>query len=160
MKGFRFRLEPVLTLRRHKEDALQVKLAESRRALELEKARRELLEAERLSQLERLATYQAPGPLDLDRLCREVDYRTVIEHRIVEKDEVIEGLAVRVEEDRQAVLAASRDRKALEKLRETMMLSFARELARKEQKAAEEAATIRHVFRQMTQGDAWPPGSR
>ncbi|HEX2924169.1 MAG TPA: flagellar export protein FliJ [Chloroflexota bacterium] len=153
MKGFRFRLEPVLTLRRHKEDALQCKLADSRRALDSEKVRRDLLECEKRSQLERLASYQAPGLLDLDRLCREVDYRTVLEQRIIEKEQAIDELGARVEEDRQAVLAAARDRKALEKLRETLMVSYAREQGRKEQKNAEEAATIRHVFRQMVYGD-------
>lgn len=154
MKGFRFRLESVLTIRRHKEDALQCQLADSRRALELEKARRDLLEAERLSQVERLAGYQTPGSLDLDRLCREVDYQTVLEHRIVEKERLVEDLGVQVEADRQAVLAASRDRKALEKLRETLLLSFAREQSRKEQKASEEAATIRYVLDRFGYGGA------
>jgi len=154
VRGFHFRLEPVLTLRRHKEDALQCQLAESQRDLKLEVTRREMQEEEKRSQTERLAGYQLPGALDMDRLCIETNYQTVLEHRIEEKESLIRHMGVRLEEHRQAVLAASRDRKILERLKETLMVSFAREQARKEQKVAEEVATTRHVFRQMVHGDA------
>lgn len=151
MKGFRFRLEPVLTLRRHKEESLQVKLAESRRALETEAACLEALQGEMSLQKDRLASDLARGPLDTDRLHRESVYLGLLERRIQDQAGRVKKLADQVAEDREAVLQASREKKALQRLRETMLLSFAREEARKEQKVAEEMATTRHSRQLLAQ---------
>ncbi len=149
MKGFRFRLEPVLTLRRHREETLQVQLAESQRAMDAEVARREAIKFELGRHVERMARQQARGPLDVDGLNRDSAYQVALEQRLARQAEVIARLARQVAEDREAVLKASRDKKAMEKLREALLVAFAREEARKEQKAAEETATSRHVRRQQ-----------
>ncbi len=149
MKGFQFRLEPVLNLRRHREETLQIQLAESQRTLDREIRRLRDLEAEMSDHTQRLARAQALGPLDIDRLQRESLYLALLERRLEEQRSTVEKQSRRVDEDREAVLQASRERKALEKLREALLLSFAREEARKEQKTAEDLATARHVRRQQ-----------
>lgn len=149
MKGFRFRLDPVLTLRRHKEETLQVQLARSQRALEAEVGRLEALKWELKSQAERLASQQTRGPLDMDRLNRGSAYLADLASRIEGQAEAVERCRRVVEQDREAVLQASREKKAMEKLREALLIAFAREEARKEQKGAEEMATTRYVRRQQ-----------
>ncbi|MHB0870616.1 MAG: flagellar export protein FliJ [Chloroflexota bacterium] len=149
MKGFHFRLDPVLTLRRHKEESLQVQLARSQRALEAEVGRLEALRWELKSQAVRLASQQTRGPLDMDQLNRGSAYLAGLESRIEGQSEAVESHRRQVEQDREAVLQASREKKAMEKLREALLIAFAREEVRKEQKGAEEMATTRYVRRQQ-----------
>ncbi len=142
-------MEPLLALRRHREQTLQVQLAESQRALEEATDRVEAIQAEMSSQAERLAKYQGKGHLDMDRLNLESSYLAVLERKLDDEVALVDRLAQRTAEDREAVLHASREKKALERLRETLLLSFAKEEVRKELKDAEEVATTRHVRRQQ-----------
>lgn len=150
MKGFHFRLEPVLTLRRHKLESLQVRLAESQRALDDAVARLEALRQELRMQTERLSRQQGRGPLDVAQLDRDSAYLSGLERRIRSQTQVVEERRRRVEEDMEAVLQASREKKAMEKLREALLMAYAREESRKELKTAEEVATVRHVRRQQS----------
>lgn len=151
MKGFRFRLQPVLALRRHKEETLRCKLADSERVLgaEIESLRR--IDLEIKAQLDSLAERRGPGPLDLDSLSLGSEYLTALERRLDDQAERVGQLSKQVEDYRVAVLQASREKKSLEKLRRIRLEDFTRETNRSEQKVAEEMATTRHLLRQKRQ---------
>lgn len=151
MRGFHFRLEPLLSLRRHREQTLQVQLAETQRLLEGELERRDAIRGEIVEETGRLAGYHEKGPLDMEKLNLECSYLAVLERQLENQEAVVDKLTRRVTEERAAVLQASREKKVLEKLRESLLLAFAREEARKEMKGAEEAATTQHVRRRQEQ---------
>ncbi len=152
MRGFHFRLDPLLALRRHKEQTFQLQLAESQRALEEAADRAVALESEIKELSARLAEFQGKGTLDLDRLDLESSYLAILERRLEEQLSLADQLTQRVAQDRESVLQASREKKSLEKLRESLMLAFAREESQKELKGAEEIATSRYVRRHRDQG--------
>jgi len=151
MRGFAFRLEPLLSLRRHREQTLQLQLAQSQRMLEEQNGRLEAIRAEMRNRAGHLAKHHEKGPLDMERLNLEWSYLAVLERRLEEQVVVVDQLARRVAEEREAVLEASKEKKALEKLREALLVAFAREEARREMKDAEEVATTRHVRRSQGQ---------
>ncbi len=151
MRGFAFRLEPLLSLRRHREQMLQVQLAESQRVMEAETVRLEAIRREIEDQARQSTRHHEKGPLDMEKLNLESSYLAVLERRLESQEALVDKLSRRVAEEREAVLQASREKKALERLRETLLLAFAREEARKELKDAEEVATTQHVRRQREQ---------
>jgi len=150
MRGFTFSLESVLSLRRHREESLQWQLAETERALEAETARLRELDLEIRSYSRRIAGYQAMGPLDVNGLLLESGYLSELERQRAEQARVVERLAQRVAEAREALVRAARDKRAIETVREVLLLAFMRETARAEQKSADEMATVRHVWRQSS----------
>ncbi len=154
MKGFHFRLDPILTLRRHREETLQIKLAESQRALEHEMSVLQSIRDEIDRQIERSARRQTRGPLDLGMLQQESAYQVALERRQEEHLLRVEECRAKVAEDRTAVLVASREKKALETLRGARLLSFVREEAHKEQKGTEDVATTRYVRQQRVTAEA------
>jgi len=151
MRGFTFRLEPLLSLRRHREQTLQLKLAESQRALERERSELQRLREEIRARSASLHQQQGRGPLDMGRVSMESAYLILLEGRVAEQEVLVEKLARQVDGDREAVLEAAKEKKALERLREVQLVAFARAEARKEMKAAEEVATTRHVRRSREQ---------
>ena len=156
MRGFRFRMETILALRKQREELLQRQLADSQRALAAEEQRLQLIDEALKSQTKSFAELQMPGPLDMGRIRLESVRLAALESELSAQAGRVEREQKRVAEDREALLQASREKKALEKLRETLMLSFLHETARKEQKSLEEAATVRHVLRQMDRVSSLP----
>ncbi len=150
MKGFRFRLESVLTLRRHVEESLQRSLADSQRVLEIEAAHLDEIERKFRNQIERLSRQDPRGVLDVNWSWLESVYRAALEAQLAEQSDVVGRLAQRVAEEREAVVRASRDKKALERTRQNLLLSFEREIAQKEQKVADEMASNRHTMKQFS----------
>mgnify|MGYP005853734915 FL=1 len=144
-------MQPVLALRRHKEETLRRKLADSERVLgaEMENLRR--IDLEIKAQLDGIAERRGPGPLDLDGLSLGSEYLTTLERRLDDQAERVGRLSKEVEENRVAVLQASREKKSLERLRRIRLEDFTRETNRSEQKVAEETASTRHLLRQRQQ---------
>ncbi len=148
MKGFRFRLEPVLAIRRHREEVIQRQLAESQRALE---ADRQALASTSTALERRVGEFNRrlqPGTLDMELVGLESKYlpflKTELEDRTYRVQQQQERVAAEIED----LLQASRDKKALEKLEEKLRAGFLSEASRKDQNAAEEMASIRHLLRQ------------
>ena len=153
MKGFHFRLESVLSLRRHKEEMRQTRLAQSLRSLEAEKNRLESIENNLKMGLARLAANVQPGELDIGAIGLESSYLQHMEAELREQRKRVEAWERQVAEDIDALLKASRDRKALEKLKESWKTAFLREATRKEQNGAEEIAMTRYLINQGAEVD-------
>jgi flagellar export protein FliJ len=151
MKGFKFRLQPVLAIRGNRLESLQRQLATSTRSLEAEKSVVQQLENEKDSQHRGFGRIGAPGPLDLGVLEVADSYLVSLDRQIVARSKVVEEKSLVVEEEREAVLGASRDKKAMEKLRADALVAFVQEIGRKEQSSAEELASARYLLRMRTE---------
>ena len=116
MAQFQFRLATLLRLRELARDERRLQLAEALRLIDQLRSRCEEIEA-MLRDNQRL---QAPatGPLDADRLLNATRYELVLraEQRALQVQEA--SLAAEVEKRREALVAANREVRSLELLRE------------------------------------------
>lgn len=149
MKGFRFRLEAVLAVRKHREETLQCELAEAQRVLEAEMAALESITAEMRERALNSVRGRQLGPVDVSVLAVEDSYQELLRKRLVAQTARVEQQKQRVSDAREMLLQASRDKKALETYRENELASFAKEMSRKEQRGAEETAGVLHLLRQV-----------
>lgn len=147
MKGFRFRLGPVLAIRQHREELLQGRFAESQRALESEVARLQGVETEMADGARSLAQRQQPGPLDLSLLSTGNSHMASLEHLLEIQGKRVDEQTTRAAESRSELLRASQERRTLEKLREDLLFSYVRDISSRQQKVADEMAVVQHIQR-------------
>ncbi len=150
MKGFHFRLEAVLAVRRHREETVQCELADAQRVLDAEIAGLENISAEMRERVRTSVRGRYLGPVDVSVLAIEDSYQNRLRKRLVAQTARVEQQKQRVSEAREMLLQASRDKKALETYRENALVSFTKETSRKEQRGAEETAGVLHLLRQMS----------
>ncbi len=140
MKGFQFRLEPVLRVRRHALEQCRLALAKARRALREALATRSacdavLREAQAIC-ADRMAQGLPGGELR--------ERRNALAHALGELAQA-EAAAVAAEQQVTAALAAvthaRREVRALEILREKALTEYRREAARREQAELDEVAS-------------------
>ncbi len=138
MRRHRFRLQKVLEARERNEDEKKRDLARARRIFLREEKRLsdDLLRWEecRLEALRR-----REGKLDVVEESRWRDYFDHLAREIARQRETVKHCSRNVESAREALVRASTDRKVLEKLKETGMREFAREIDRMEQKENDDA---------------------
>jgi flagellar export protein FliJ len=145
MAKFKFRLATLLRLREATRDGRRAELAEAYRADDLLSGHLDHL-AEELGRLQAQCRQAAgPGTVDVDRLVEAQRYEVTLraqQHRLAGQRE-----AVRAEIDRrrQALLAADRDVRLLEKLREKLADRHRQEEHRQELKQLDEVAGQRAI---------------
>jgi flagellar FliJ protein len=139
MPKFRFKLEPVLEARRRAEQEKQ------RRVAELERQRRELEDTLRRHQQfiasgkQSLAT-QLVGSLQLDSLRGHASSTIQLMRRAHRVLLELAGVHKRLESARAELIGATRDRRAVELLRERRFAEWKRKLERAENAALDELA--------------------
>ena len=138
-KGFRFRLERLLDLRRAKEGVAQRALADARRAVEEEERRLAELLAE-AEEGRRTSRGQRKGLLDLDVLRLQERYRNTIEERIGTSRERLLALGKAEQEARASLTEAMKAVKVLERVREKRLAEWTRAEDREERKFLDEVA--------------------
>ena len=143
MARFQFRLATLLRLRELARDERRTQLAEAQRLIDQLQARRREIDV-LLSEAQRL---QAPpaGALDVDRLLNATRYELVLraEQRALELQEA--SLAGEVEKRRQALVAANREVRSLELLREKQQERHAAEEEKQSHKELDEIAVRRYA---------------
>ncbi|NLG79667.1 MAG: flagellar export protein FliJ [Firmicutes bacterium] len=144
MRRFRFRLQKLLEVRRLKEDALRQELARAQEALQREKAVLERLGAAHGATLEELRA-SVGGTLDVQWIAAYHRYLGFLAHRIEEQRAVVDRAAREEAAKREALIAARRARKVVEKLKERAYARYCEEVAREEQAFLDEVGTTRYV---------------
>lgn len=144
MTRFRFRLQKLLEVRRLKEDALRQELARAQEALQREKAVLERLGAAHGATLEELRA-SVGGTLDVQWIAAYHRYLGFLAHRIEEQRAVVDRLAREEAAKREALIAARRARKVVEKLRERAYARNREEVAREGQAFLDEVGTVRYA---------------
>ncbi len=143
MRRFEFSLQKVLDYRQRREEQAIRAFAEAQAQLMHEQAVLHKLLIEREECLRRSHRRQH---LAVDLLDVEQTYLSALEERIeLQRERVAEAERV-VEEKREALIEAQRERKALERLREKHYEQWRQEMLRAEQKVLDDLATVRAVF--------------
>ncbi len=145
MAQFQFRLATLLRLRETTRDERRSQLAEAYQAEQVLTEQRQQMDRE-LQELRN--AYQSagrPGKLDADRLLDVQRYELVMKVQIQTLAEQQQRLAVEVERRREALVAADREVRVLEKLRETQRSHHEQEEHLREVKQWDEVATQRHA---------------
>lgn len=139
---FTFRLDPVLDIRRRREEQMQGELAQAIRAAAEQAERAGLAEQAVRDAVETLrsASSQAMQLLELRALNDEIDRLRRVHAYELEMAARMEDIAA---ERRDELIKASRDREALDGLRRRAEEAFTREEARIEQAEMDELATRR-----------------
>lgn len=138
MRRFVFRLEAALTQRKAVEDQCLAKFAEIQR--EMNAIQRDLDEI-RTAYSETVARPPVGG---LDEMSLRERYLDVLALRKAQTERVREGVNMRLREAREKLVAAQRNRKALERVREVQLAEWQAEQLRQEQAFLDELAVIRH----------------
>ena len=143
MAQFQFRLATLLRLRELARDERRTQLAEALRMVDQMRDRREEID----SLLREAQLLQAPpaGAIDVDRLLNATRYELVLraEQRKLELQE--QALAGEIEKRRQALVAADREVRSLELLRETQQQRHAAAEEQRSQKEFDEIAVRRYA---------------
>ncbi len=135
-----FRLATLLRLRETNRDERLAALAEARRADEDLAGRLERLEIEQSRLQEESRKAAGPGAVDVDQLVEAHHYAVLLQTRQEELRRERQTMAVEIDRRRQALLAADRDVRVLEKLRERRSQQHRREEERQAAKQLDEAA--------------------
>jgi flagellar export protein FliJ len=145
--SFHFRLAPLLRLRESARDQRRSALAEAYRALDILRQRQAAVrrEMDELSSDYRRAN--APGSLDVDRLIRRHRHELALRANVQELARQETLICEEIERRREALAAADRDVRVLEKLRANQAQRHALEESRRETKQLDEIATRRFADR-------------
>jgi len=136
---FRFRFETLLTTRRHAEDCLQKELSVARRMLAAEQdALREKKNARRRC-LQDLRRQQRKSFRVSDMLLYGA-YLQRLDRDIEAQQKRVTGAERQANQKRQALIAALKKRKILEKLKESDQENYLKALAERERKFIDEVA--------------------
>ena len=118
MSSFRFQLATLLRLREVARDRCRVQLAESRRADAELVERLEQLDAQRNRLQAACREAAGPGAVDMAELLEAHCYAVALRAQEAEWHRRRETLAIEIEHRRQSLIAADRDARVLEKLRD------------------------------------------
>jgi flagellar protein FliJ len=118
MARFKFRMAMLLKLREAARDERRAELAKAYRADEVLAENQGRVDAEMRAMAERCRKAVGPGPIDLDVLIGTHRYEIMLKTQQRHLSEQRAKLAEEIERRRLALLAANRDVRVLEKLRE------------------------------------------
>ncbi|HEV3417798.1 MAG TPA: flagellar export protein FliJ [Pirellulales bacterium] len=148
MPSFRFRLTTLLRLREAWRDERRAHLAEAQQAEQLIQER--IAEIERaLVELQRRSLAAArPGTINVDQLAESARYEMILKVDRESADQQRQAVAAEVQKRREALVAADREVRVLEKLRDTQRERHRDEEARHEAQRLDEMAVMRHESRE------------
>lgn len=140
MSVFRFRLSTLLRLREADRDERKVRLAEAQRAEQMIQEKIAELNGQIGMARRELAAAGGPGTVDVDRLMHAQRFGLQLEAEQQAAAAQLRAVAAETERRREALTAADREVRILEKLREQNSARFNREQAKREMKSMDEAA--------------------
>ena len=156
MKGFRYRLEPVLGHRRFQEDEAQAALSQAQDAHDNERRCLAMLEGQARSVWSRLQ-HEPGGVIDVDAAQRALVDLSAMAREVAGQEARVQAARQEVEEKQAALARARQERKKLERHREHAHEAFRLEVARAEERAVDDIVCTRHAHRAGA-GSAWGRG--
>jgi flagellar protein FliJ len=150
MARFKFRLTTLLKLREAERDERRGQLAQAYRADEVLSDMLEQTRSELNSQKERRRKNAEPGVIDIDRLIEAQRYEIILKVKHGQICEQRERLAAEIERRRVALLAANREVRVLDKLRERQLEQHNQAENRADIKRLDEIALLQSVAAEET----------
>ncbi len=145
MKKFVFTLQPVLDQRQRVEDEKQQIVAQRRRSLDEAEGELGRLNNEFRKSSERLRT--AHRGLSAEELRLHYAHLSFLDRTIVAQIQIVAERRVALDRARADLLAASKERKVVEKLKDRRHEAYVAEAARIEQNALDDSNARRHARR-------------
>ncbi len=143
MAKFQFRLATLLRLGESVRDERRGQLAEAYRADELLEQRQSMVAGELDSLRTACRSAVTPGSVDLDRIVESQRYELALRARQKHLMHQRKAVESEIERRREALLAANREVRVLEKLRERQEERHRHEEARRDIRQLDEAAAVR-----------------
>ncbi len=153
MARFEFKLEPVLKHRRVVEEARRRALAEASRVM-LDGQHELAVTQENLSRDKKNLAESLTGKVDVDRIAQHAAHALRAERRARQVAVMIEGSRQQMERAQFALVEASRQRRAIEILRERKFRSWQFDMERQERLALDELATIAYARRSQEEDES------
>jgi len=144
MGAFKFRLDPVVSLKKRAEDIRKTELAEARRDLGLQETQLVNLFEHRTACQQRIVSEQPCSNLDVAGKLVYYAYMERLTDEIAHQARTVEGSRGDVESKRELLLESSREKKALENLRKRMKERFTEGVKKAEQASLDDTAGKLH----------------
>ncbi len=144
---YRFNLQVLLDYRKRVEEGIQIELSHVQRKLEEEKQLLISYREEKNFYEEELARREE-REIDVEEGILYRDYLKGMRAKIKKQEEIVTRMRVELDKKREELLAVTKNRKILEKVKEKDWEKFARELARREGMFIDEVG-IRGYLRNM-----------
>ena len=138
-----FKLEAVLNHRRHREEAARKRYADAVRQLRQQQEQLTAIQMTRQKCLQDLRSQQRSGAAAAQMLMY-THYLTRLDTEIQAQDKVVQAHRQKKEKQRQALMAALKDRKVIEKLKERHLRQLEVEERGREQKLLNDVAITRY----------------
>ncbi|HEV3136953.1 MAG TPA: flagellar FliJ family protein [Pirellulales bacterium] len=142
MARFQFRLKALLAVREATRDERRVELAEAQSESRTLNERRAGVERELAKQQDLFRSGTSPGRIDVDRLKTEHCYDLVLRRELRVLSEQEQTLTAEIERRREALVAADREVRILEELRERQHEQFRQQQMVRETKHLDEVAAL------------------
>lgn len=141
MCAFKFRLESVVGLKKKKEDERKIALAGARKDLMQKEENLVSLHSQRRACVEAVGLRAGSGGLDIAEMLVYYAYLEKLTDEIADGTGAVERSREDVENKRQLLLESSREKKALENLKERMKARYLLQARRAEQANMDETAS-------------------
>jgi flagellar FliJ protein len=132
MPRFRFKLQRVLEVRRHKEDLLKNELASLKREYEHEASLLSELISKRLEKLNEMRKRQLERTIPVEEISWHYIYLTRMNTQIEEQKTKLKLLSDKIAQTKQKLIVASQEKRVIEKLKERRFEEYKREEERAE----------------------------
>jgi flagellar FliJ protein len=152
MKKFHFPLEALLRLRKRKEDAVKRELADKNR--QIMQAQSELRETEqRLKELQAQQKLERGATTDILSLRQSVAYRHTLKSDLLTKGNALIALRQELDGIRRKLVQATKDKRALEIVREKRMAEWRAEYNAEEQEFIDDVSQKEYIRKKKQQAD-------
>jgi len=141
---YRFKLEALLTHRRHQEEACQKALAQVQRQLTAEQLKLRRKKEEKRENLRRLQRIQQKNT-NVSAIILHVNYISQLTKNIDDQNLCVREVTKKVNQKRNELIAAMKRRKTLEKLKERQWQAYEKKMLLNERKFMDEIASIRYA---------------
>ena len=152
MKRFKFRLQTVLEQRERLERQAIHSYAQAKQAQASAESTLIDLQALKMDLVDGLMTLRVAGSIDPHEQLLYQEYIRQVKVDIKRQETAVAELYTLAEKFRQALVDASQDKKAIDKLREHKLDAHNHEASRREQSETDEMATMRHHYRKAVEG--------
>jgi flagellar FliJ protein len=141
---YRFKLQALLSHRRHQEEVCQKELAEAQRVLTDAREKLRRLEKDKRENIEKLKARQQE-PHSISNILIFINYIDQLSRDMEAQMLKVDRASKNVNQKRDNVIAIMKKRKTLEKLKEKQWLEYQHKLMQAERKFNDEVAATRHI---------------
>lgn len=143
-KIFKFKLESVLEYKKKIEEEEQRELARLKEILRQEQERLEHLKMTKAEEMKELVEKSSQGLLNVAEIQMYHSHLKRLDKEIASQEITVQRAAIDVEEQRQKLINASKEKKTYEKLKEKHKTAFELAIDEEERKFIDELATMRY----------------